>query len=101
MNDKEILKKAIQKAVDGGWKDTGIGERILITNEHINPEVVERLGRELIFNHDFAKALWGDDKPTATQSGSTITIGFKHGWKHHLRAMVVADDPIKYLGENL
>ena len=23
------------------------------------------------------------------------------GWKHHLQQMVIADDPIAYLGENL
>lgn len=46
----------------------------------------------VIFNHDFAKALRGEKK---------IIVGMIEPWKYHLQQMVIADDPIKYLGENL
>lgn len=100
MTNQQILEKAIQKAIDGGWKDgQAIGVYTLEKNKRgtyglrsvsdgwINVEAV-------IFNHDFAKALWGE-----------TTMDWHHWptreWQYHLQQMVIADDPIKYLGEYL
>jgi len=48
---------------------------------------------EIIFNHDFAKALWGTDL--------TNVEGYQQAaWAHHLQEMVIADDSIKYLRED-
>jgi len=55
-----------------------------------------------------AKALWGEAIPLYSQelkergfsrggSGQVTTIG----WQYHLQSMVIAPDPIKYLGENI
>lgn len=74
-----------------------------------------------LFDHELAKALWGD-WPMA-YDGSRLTtkeyFGYMHKeklwagyyesdvaykgkiWQYHLQQMVVADDPIKYLGENM
>jgi len=118
MIDKEILEKAIRKAIDGGWEE--YGKR---WQEHLDwlhePEQKEWLkyhdpletkytkayeayfGWEgdglcsLIYNQDFAKALWGISKEIPING---MYIG---GYKHYLQQMVIADDPIKYLGNNI
>jgi hypothetical protein len=59
----------------------------------------------IIFNHDFAKALWGEAdgyiirafKPNGNQIyGQEVPV-----YKVHLQRMVIADDPIAYLGKNI
>lgn len=106
---KEILQKAIQKAIDGGWSMPGLTDegKMHFTD---NGVVVDWLrgGRDfkstetIIFNHDFAKVLWGDGCHTHHQTihksdYSTCRIN----WQYHLQKMVIAEDPIKYLGEHL
>ena len=65
--------------------------------------------RGVIFNHDFAKALWGEPyvcsncgKPLNQHhegvAGHSYTVS---EWRYHLQQMVIAPDPIKYLGEHL
>jgi phosphatidylserine/phosphatidylglycerophosphate/cardiolipin synthase-like enzyme len=59
---------------------------------------------ELIFNHDFAKALWGEHTDTLTVQNNSLNVKQvidMNGWRYHLQQMVIADDPIKYLGKNL
>ncbi len=47
-------------------------------------------------NKEFAKALWGESKSIkGNEPWQTL------GWEHHLKNMVVAEDPIEYLAENL
>ena len=119
MNSKEILEKAITKAIDGGWDIFETENRQIevfeVTYEQLEDEGsyyadaphpgmfidIRRNGyfsvEELIFNHDFAKALWGEEWP--------INQAFKRlgmpWWKENLQQMVLAPDPIKYLGENI
>lgn len=94
MDNEEILEKALQKAVDGGWD---------------SPDSINRVAGDLaedcncygslydiIFSHDFAKALWGEE-PSSNYFGKP---GIPY-WQYHLQQMVIAEDPIKYLGENL
>lgn len=91
-NDKQqILTKAIQKAIDGGW-DKSLDDTITIT----------RYGSvlDIIFNHQFAQALWGEVKQHKDEQGIT-SYDHTTGWKYHLRNMVIAEDPIEYLGQNL
>lgn len=105
MTDKDILEKAIQKAIDGGWTKQGLTDegKMHFTENGI---VVDWLrgGRDftsietIIFNHDFAKALWGDEMRWQ-EDGENSRL--QTNYKYHLQQMVIADDPIKYLGENL
>lgn len=95
MTNQQILEKAIQKAVDNGY-----------VSNYIKPRVEELIDSSLhyavIFNHDFAKALW----PDSYHKGSVV-YGLPPlendviAWQYHLQHMVIADDPIKYLGKNL
>ena len=103
MSNQDILEKAIQKAIDGGltgyWKEryekcVDMGElKYLVDGNNIEQgETVEKL----IFNHDFAKALWGG----ATNEAAAFKDSLDE-WQYHLQQMVISDDPIKYLGENI
>lgn len=109
MTNQQILEKAIQKAIEGGWKFFPKG-KVNVSDcedlDHINFEVEswppfwEIPLYVIIFNHDFAKALWGDKRNYFVYDG--INDPYYDGdWKYHLQQMVIADDPIKYLGENL
>lgn len=94
MTNQQILIKAIQNAIDGGWKPSNryfgsMPDEILaaVVAEHYEFEP-----EHVIFNHDFAKALWGLAIDDATR---------KNNWRYHLQNMIIAEDPIKYLKENI
>jgi hypothetical protein len=108
MTNQEILTKAIEKAITAGWSYWPINyhdsEALWSPQQEIKyhfdrAEEADPNGGPLaywaniIFNHDFAKALWGD-WPIGSR-------GKRPEWQYHLQQMVVADDPIKYLGENI
>lgn len=115
MDNQQILERAIQKAIDGGWRPNDSPEKPLLMR--VYSEVVDFGYDEydqskdwrwtidkLIFNHDFAKALWGDkfiNPEMRDDTGSRIIAIKQTAWRHHLRQMVIADDPIKYLGEHI
>lgn len=119
MNNKEILEKAIQKAIDGGWKG-----KMGILPEHWAVEYYRRATIEnllefngyqlIIYTHDFAKALWGEGDIEVFQGfghdpgmsdddpGDDYNIyDYEVAWEYHMKEMVISEDPIKYLGENL
>lgn len=134
MTNQEILEKAIQKAIDGGWQKiiddypatfeslsgTGIGWN---TKRWSKPGgFYYSDAYTLIFNHDFAKALWGEKEYTPAKyvkhreyftmpaTGDVVhEVNLDRmeydlapgGWQYHLQQMVLADDPIRYLGEHL
>lgn len=121
MTNKEILEKAIKKAIDGGWKqdlhwihgntqdknDTFMQwvSNLEITGNHAYYNYDEYFCvLELIFNHDFAKALWGEHP--AYVVNRKVYVGINGGdelstYQAYLQQMVIAEDPIKYLGEHL
>lgn len=137
MTHKEILEKAIRKAIDGGWP-TVLASTMVDWNVYDDPYAEKKPGvsqkmadklvriqsyEEIIYNHDFAKALWddaiigvGDDDGVLSVDEYFKLIGsqkewgscydggphFEGGlWKFYLQQMVIADDPIAYLGENI
>lgn len=116
MSKKEILEKAIQKAIDGGWKgpfvtdyrSTGIHQ---FDGVRYYNKVKATDFKSIIFNHQFAKALWGDEPYHHVASGDAqhnkngeiigVRANHEYNWAYHLQQMVIAEDPIKYLEENL
>jgi hypothetical protein len=106
---QEILTKAMQQAYKNGWRplhsasfnncrveqwqdDKLVGIAVLFPNRDMTVSWVREL-EGIIFNHDFARALWGDRV--------TDVVSSKKWWQYHLERMVVAHDPIAYLGENI
>ena len=111
MTSKDILEKAIQKAIDGGLSGYWV-DRYRMCQELDEMEFLleDKPIESLIFNHDFAKALWGDEyyhetfivpKELNESFAGTRHLDVKPMWQYHLQQMVVADDPIKYLEENI
>lgn len=102
MDNKAILQHAIKKSIDGGYKH-GVQWMHHVVNDHI--EDYDYSG--LIFDHDFAKALWGEPQPSIIKRLSDedgeydAAVDSNIGWQRHLQQMVIADDPIAYLGANL
>ena len=97
-----ILEVAIQKAIDGGWSRLGTVEVTgyrTSSDQYLKLSVVddgvahndEFEVATIIFNHDFARALWGD----ATRDNGYMD------WEWHLQEMVIADDPIEYLSKHM
>lgn len=121
MTNQQILEEALQKVRANGWqgtKHTYLGGDWL--GDPPKLEVVSPFGTEawfiyttggvdnikepvmvehIIFTHDFAKALWGEDPKFKT----TLKFGDKPlaKWQYHQVQMLLAEDPIKYLGEHL
>ena len=97
MTNTQILKKAIEKAVENGWK---------FDNEKLEGEkwlancYARVMGKRtvfywwsfsIIFSHPFAKAFFGEKNVIGN-----IKIVEK-AWVKHLQTMVLEKDPIKYL----
>lgn len=119
LSNKEILEKAIQKAIDGGWNWVGLeadiwqnrlsaNDRKGVVTALSNPE--GDVFKAVIFNHDFAKALWSKSASMCGgchrhhETYSDCDCGFGNDlfvWQYHLQQMVIGDDPIKYLGDNI
>lgn len=80
MDNQAILTKAINQAIDGGWEP---GSLELIFKNLDLPYRYNKRGDQyapmFIFNHDFAKAIAGDD------------------WTRFLCDLVVEPEPIKEL----
>lgn len=84
MKNEEILKKAIEKAVENGGH-----EKIILSVD----EIFERdLVYSIIFSHEFAKAFWSKD-----DEWSREWVNHECYWKGCLQTMVLETDPIKYL----
>ena len=86
MTNEQILKKAIEKAVENGYKNhLGLVE-IVSDGVWINRDAYTYL-ETIIFSHDFAEAFWPDGKD----------IRYCDTWRPRLQEMVLEKDPIKYL----
>lgn len=106
MNHQTILTKAIEKARIGGWDGPSYEDYMHFDSIRLN---------DIIYSHDFAKALWPEKTEPCAYCGLKVAWGSIHPlpcpysfmesraspWRYHLQQMVIADDPIKYLGENI
>ena len=84
-SNSEVLDRAIATANANGWKGS-----VVYPGVYRSPE-------QLIYSHDFARALWGKEAPNDYCKITGVDM-----WQFHLQQMVVADDPIAYLvGEHI
>lgn len=102
-NNQEILKRAIKKAFYNGYEQS-----IQWMDSVVNDYKDDYDYSGLIFDHEFAKALWpGDENTYAAECYKSPVEGdagfdeYYTTWEYHLREMVISPDPIKYLGENI
>ena len=104
MSDREILEQAIQKAIDGGFDAELKDGWVACGNQHTRTDGAAP--KDIIYSHQFAKALWGEKLLRITTrvdtfDGSHIEDARLTSWQYHLQRMVISDNPIKYLENNL
>lgn len=116
MTHQDILTKAIEKAIAGGWNEMGkpeqgwgvdygqwsVYEQHLMINHFKRGDEYYHIN-QIIYSHKFAKALWGDIKypqDVVFEDGAS-GMRWLPNWQRHLQIMVIADNPIEYLGENI
>lgn len=125
MTHIEILTKAVEKAIAGGWKPFWVGNFVGIESDLITGELFGlwqykdikpfrySIAGILFVIPDFAKALWGEGHYNLIVGNGRKAFGSKEvlegvtgeevleAWQYHLKQMVVADDPLQYLANNI
>ena len=123
MNQAEKLKKVIEYAVERGWHDFTeqpekiksiefTGDRVFIAcsfgKESDTMGVIvadNRKYRDILFSHDFAKAVFGFDTESGTAKINPETELDQWGkltkWARHLQQAVISEDPIQYYFDHI
>lgn len=112
--NEDIIRRALERAVAGGWKDAPLWDEQMgwayypTDNGGYAVASVE----EIIFDHGFAKAFWGeeevsisfvDDEATWNLYRSNREVGAAQQhmlvsrWKANLIQMVLKSEPLRYL----
>lgn len=115
MDNQAILTKAINQAIDGGYHTWEFSDKYTKEDElkyllgtlYDDPEENGNVQsvEALIFNHDFAKALWGN-KSTRLKQVEVNRVAFDDidafpEWEVRLMEMVIAENPLDYLKDNI
>lgn len=87
MTKQEILQKAIEKAVKNGYDPD---------RQIINILIEQELSAAFIFNHNFAKAFFGEQNMYVCECCPNRPC-----WEIALQEMVISEDPILYLEQYL
>ena len=111
MNNEQILKKAIDKAVKNDKTKPKVTELFKSQLEdELSEYKIHSLGQYWwIFTKDFAKAFWGREKMgffiQQVKQGEVIRrdTDWWSGeiWEYHLMIMVLEEEPLKYLAKFL
>lgn len=132
MNPKLLLNKAVTQALANGWdifdaqrdkratwppsaenvtvtesSDGRQGWDLFIASPHIYEPIADRWDAEdLIFDHGFAKALWGTNIVNHTDkilpAGTLVEYeDYPQAWQYHLMLLAISDDRWAYLAEHL
>lgn len=111
MKNDEILTKAIAKARLNGWDMWG-WRNFQVVMGGVGffdgyGDFVRNAGKgnldsdfDVIFNHEFAKAFFGEEDIEIRYDSDYQPISKvinNVGWQKHLQAMVLEENPIKYL----
>ena len=108
MNNEQILKKAIEKAVKNGCKTQFIKDWIETSFVLKDTDETDfHLYFGIIFSHDFAKAFWGEEsiynKEGMPREDKYKTYFYNANpendivWKWYLQLLVLEEEPLKYL----
>jgi len=87
MTDDQILKRAIDKAEKNGWK---------FDEEWLNKCIADSSDDEILFNKDFAKAIWGEED-VCPLCGSDGIISMLKKYEFHLQQLAIVKEPLKYI----
>lgn len=124
MTNEQILKQAIEKAVKNKpefWMTKGLWAKYQESpksvqegfRENICFLIIKEDGEFAIYNHDFAKAFWGekdykydgdesDFEDKHFQAGNPTGVDWclyyvGKNWQYHLQQMVLEKEPLKYI----
>jgi len=99
MTDKEILKKAVEKAENNGYQLSQYIKSLFI--KHDIPSIQYFTDVDLhfliIFSHEFAKAFWGEKLLVHVILKGGGMIPKILSWEYHLQQIVLKEEPLKYL----
>jgi hypothetical protein len=121
MRSEDIVRQAVDKALKNGWRLNGFPDHTKFDVDFTGKDITfmkweEKLqdgpgwtarykwdAYRLIFNHDFARALWGKSLVHNNYKGSegVDVVIHREAWQYHLQQMVIAEDPIRYLGDHI
>ena len=104
MSNEEILSEAIKKARRNGWKQDYKVTYTLKPRKENEPMVTAVSipdANTFIYDHDFAKALWGAETLSPNYGDMEMLSEPEFAWEHHLQQMVISEDPVKYLEDNM
>lgn len=93
MTDYKILEKALRKITPPEEYDEEIMYETIVGYVEF-PE--QNKYYELIFDHGFAKAFWGDGYLCDHKTGKACQPKIEK-WKYYLQQMVLEEEPLKYL----
>jgi len=111
MKNEQILKKAFKKVIKNGF-DPSIFDAKGDVQMDFENALISGLHYGVIFNHDFAKAFWGEPRSIGNQCKNELNAEnnyiccediicireiIEEGWQSHLEEMVLRKDPLKYL----
>ena len=107
VTDTEVLEACIQKAIEGGWEEPNgntlqvdeKGNIYCFLKDNEGDTSIRAYGcqfglEKIIFNHDFAKALFGEEINDEEYRYTSYEIPM---WQYHLQQMVISPNPIDYL----
>ena len=103
MEDKEILQKAIEIAIENGMKIVYYNKSFVFSDEigqNSNYEEYEnRIDLSIVFSHEFAKAFFPKEIAKMVWYEELKPYSFEdvESWKVHLMKMVLCENPIDYL----
>ena len=112
MNKKQILREAVQKAVDNGYDVPYSFDdaEIILDEDDETPTFLwddsdkerKRQMRDIIFDPEFAQAFWGEEIRRCTCGGldDCPTTAFTQ-WEWHLQQMAIEPDQLTYLAKFL
>ena len=106
MNNKDILQKAIEKAVENGYAPTDNGGEVAEL-KHTNGgcwffdsnETGSHYDmNDIIFSHDFAKAFWKEPTEVLIEKAAGHEVYGIADWEYHLQQLALAKDRLEYIG---
>ena len=92
MSEQEILKKAIEKAVENGYSQED-ADFYLSREDSLD---LKSFYLQLVYSHEFAKAIFGTKKI----GHDFVKHQDRYEWQRGLEEMVISENPILYLKEN-
>jgi hypothetical protein len=109
VDERDTARNAIQYALDHGWKprkwdNADLNEtivafdiwkygmrKVMFFNEDATQFQIPIY--EILFNHDFAKCLWGTKTVLSRDNNYTMI----ETWQYHLQKMAIAENPLDYI----